>query len=800
LKRTDAAPAAVDFQTVATRAATREARLSAHLLIDPPAVVKQAEEAARASGCGAELETGALHDPVPHAGGKLLELRPEAHASRLLAARKHELGFSGREGAIDVVAVDYRITGQAGAEQDVSLHHPEALPITGELNLQVPGEPDATVGIDGSDPGGGALPSEAVPQGQLAIGPEGQLGQGGHRTPEEVATREEDYARQAGRLSRQVVEIDDLHPCKRQVAKSIPGKMGVFVRQKKGNAAGLPDAFNGGRSPRVGKPVIRRNVQSQDMSLVDAGLRADQHQATPVVSLPPVGERLQGLMVGDDDEVDPRRGSGGRHFEDRAEAVAVVGVHVDGPSDEAAAGWRQRLGSRARGLNGRGRPGNGLSPSLDKRNSEEEAAPPADLRPAVVPEGTQPPAHAGDQTHARTSSGRRPATRHDDLSAWQAIRRYETCLPADMRTVRILVIRLSAIGDCVLASPVPQALRARFPGAHVTWVVEARASEVVDGVEGVDDVLIWRDHPSRAHGLLRALWEVRRRRFDVALDLQGLAKAGVFLASSGARRRITGSRSKSLARLVSTELVPECQPPPHAVRVYLRRAAALGIGDEDLRPRVPVRLEHRLYAARFLSESIPGSATTLVGFNIGASKRSKRWPPRRFAQVADALLRDWGAHGIIFGSPAEFPLARRMVAASRCAARLHIAAGRTSLLQMAALAERCATVVTTDSGPMHIAAAMGVPVVALFGPSQPRHTGPFGEGHVVVDAVEILTRGGRTLPPAQTRYGRRFGRVDDLKAIQPEHVISAAQAVWPSAQVQAQERAVSWKSACTGGY
>jgi lipopolysaccharide heptosyltransferase II len=358
-----------------------------------------------------------------------------------------------------------------------------------------------------------------------------------------------------------------------------------------------------------------------------------------------------------------------------------------------------------------------------------------------------------------------------------------------MESVRILVIRLSAIGDCVLASPVPRALRARFPRAHITWVVEARASEVVAGAPEVDEVLIWHERPTRAHGLVRALREVRARDWDIALDLQGLAKAGLFLAGSGARRRITGSRSKSLARLAATEIVAESHPPPHAVRCYLRRAAALGLGEtEDLRPRVPVTADHRAFAEQFLRERALGRGRPLIGFNIGASKPSKRWPPRRFAAVADQLLPALDADGLIFGSPAELPLARRLLAGSRCAERLHLAAGRTSLLQYAALAERCMTVVTADSGPMHLTAAMDVPVVALFGPSQPRHTGPYGEDHVVVDAVEILTRGGRTLPPAQTHYGRRFGRVDDVKAVQAEHVIEAVHSIWPAAQLRAERR------------
>ena len=367
--------------------------------------------------------------------------------------------------------------------------------------------------------------------------------------------------------------------------------------------------------------------------------------------------------------------------------------------------------------------------------------------------------------------------------------------------MRILLIRLSAIGDCVLASPVPQLLRARFPDAHITWAVQARAREVVAGIPGVDDILVWHDTPTRWHGLARALCEARRRSFDVALDLQGLAKAGAFLASCGARRRITGSRSKTLARLAATEIVSESDPLRHAVQNYQHRAAALtGTTDEILRPTVPVTAEHRASAERFLHRHVNGSGRPVIGFNIGASKPAKCWSPVRFAQTADTLLADLDAEGIIFGAAWEVDRAQEMVAASRLRERLHCAAGITSLLEVAALAERCVTFVTADTGPMHIAAAMGVPVVGLFGPSQPTLTGPVGEGHAVVDAVDVLRREGSAVPRAQTHYGRRFGRVDDLSAIMPEHVVAATYAVWPEAEARARERLAAAKLQCANAF
>lgn len=352
--------------------------------------------------------------------------------------------------------------------------------------------------------------------------------------------------------------------------------------------------------------------------------------------------------------------------------------------------------------------------------------------------------------------------------------------------IRILLVRLSAIGDCVLASPVPTLLRRQYPDAHITWIVEARAREVVEGLPGVDEVMVWQSRPSRAVGFLRSLLEVRRRKFDIALDLQGLAKAGAFLAVSGAKRRITGSRSKTLARSVASEIVPEISPPPHAVSVYLGRAGALAAGPADLKPIVPLTTANRVRALDFVEKHIP-PLTPIIGFNLGASHPAKRWDPENFAAAADQLLPSLGAHGLVFAAPWEMNLVERMIGASKWRDRLHPVVGH-SLLDLAALAERCVTFVSADTGPMHLAAAVGVPVVALFGPSKPEHTGPYGSDHRIVDAVQVLAEEGRPLPRATTRYGRRFQRVDDLSVISPQHVTRAALEIWSTGEHRLLER------------
>jgi heptosyltransferase I len=308
--------------------------------------------------------------------------------------------------------------------------------------------------------------------------------------------------------------------------------------------------------------------------------------------------------------------------------------------------------------------------------------------------------------------------------------------------MKILIIRLSSIGDCVLASPVVEALRERYPTAHLTWAVQSKSLPVVQGLPGLSDTLVWDDRENRLPALLRALWRTWRSRFDVTLDLQGLDKAGLFAFASRANRRISGAGARNIAHWSSNEHVPE-HGVVHARLFYLRRAMSLDIAPdaaERFFPRVPVTAAHRRFADEFLSNAGFQRADRLIGLNLGAAHAFKRWPAEKFAQLANELLaRNEHTRVVVFGAGADMPLLARFEAElARCQSapddgcrpgnawrgRILPAVGRVDLMQLAALAERCAAFVTADTGPMHIVAAVGAPMVALFGPTDVARTGP----------------------------------------------------------------------------
>jgi lipopolysaccharide heptosyltransferase II len=317
--------------------------------------------------------------------------------------------------------------------------------------------------------------------------------------------------------------------------------------------------------------------------------------------------------------------------------------------------------------------------------------------------------------------------------------------------VKILIIRLSSIGDCVLSSPVLEALRERYPDAHITWAVQAKSAPVVVGLPGLDEVLLW-DNKSRVNGLWPALQRTWREKYDVVLDLHGLDKAALFALASRAPRRISGTSARFLANRMSNEKVVEDEF-MHARLFYLRRASFLDIAPdaaERFYPRIPLTQEHRASATKFLQENGVMSEHKILGLNLGASETEKQWPPERFAQLSNALMDDDEAlRVVVFGAPADKWLWERFhaeferVSHHDPSRRAHVvnAVGGLKLLEVAAVAERSAAFVSADTGPMHIAAAVGAPLLALFGPSDTNLTAPVhkpGSAPVrVLDARDI---------------------------------------------------------------
>lgn len=294
------------------------------------------------------------------------------------------------------------------------------------------------------------------------------------------------------------------------------------------------------------------------------------------------------------------------------------------------------------------------------------------------------------------------------------------------RPARVLAVRLGAIGDVVNALVLATALKEASPDSYLGWVVHPLVEPLVRGHPCVDRVHVL-ERGRGVRGFLALARELRRERYDVALDLQRLAKSALLARLSGAPRVLghDRARTKELAWLWTNERLAPGEGGAHMLTQYLAFARRLGARAEAPRHAFPSDAAAEARAAALVGEL--GGAPVLV--NLGASKPANRWAPERFGALAAALARD-GQVVCLTGGPGDRGAAERARPAAGAAVRDLV--GATSLRELVALTARARLFVGCDTGPMHLAAALGVPVVALFGPADPARTGPYGAGHVVL--------------------------------------------------------------------
>jgi len=295
---------------------------------------------------------------------------------------------------------------------------------------------------------------------------------------------------------------------------------------------------------------------------------------------------------------------------------------------------------------------------------------------------------------------------------------------------RILIVRLSALGDIVHALPVLSALLRSFPSATVDWLVEENYAAILALADGLHRRIIVRatssfDRPGAvsfggALGYARAAAFLRAERYDAALDLQGLVKSATWARVSGARRVIGFDRAhlreEFAATLYSETVVPNVAG--HVIQKNLSILSALQVpaGAPEL-PLHPIAAAATIEAIR-----AAGGAERYIVLNPGAAWPNKCWPPERFGAVAAALRDRAGLSTLVTWGPKERALADSVSQASAGAAT---PAPATSVADLAVLMRDAALVISGDTGPLHIAAAVGAPVVGLFGPTRPERNGPW---------------------------------------------------------------------------
>jgi heptosyltransferase-1 len=298
----------------------------------------------------------------------------------------------------------------------------------------------------------------------------------------------------------------------------------------------------------------------------------------------------------------------------------------------------------------------------------------------------------------------------------------------------VIFVRLGAIGDVVNALTVATALREEHPDVRVGWATHPLSLPLVDGHPAIDRVHVW----ERGGGLRefrRMAREVRGERYSVAVDLQRLQKSALLARMSGARHTLgfDRERSKELSWLWTRERIAPGPRREHMVLQYQRFLPLLGVSDLTVRHAFPPSPEAAAWAEALLKGA--GEPTIL---NLGASKPDKRWPTASFRTLAERLLDNGSESGpiVLTGGPGDVDVAAE-IAGGLDVVNL---AATTSLPQVLELCRRARRMVSADTGPMHMCAAVGTPVVAIFGPSDASRTGPWGPDHVVLQGGDRLPR------------------------------------------------------------
>ena len=298
---------------------------------------------------------------------------------------------------------------------------------------------------------------------------------------------------------------------------------------------------------------------------------------------------------------------------------------------------------------------------------------------------------------------------------------------------RVLVRGTNWIGDAVLTTPALTALRAGFPDARIALLAKTAVAELLQGHPAVDDIVLYRDPGPHAGlgGKLSLAIQLSRGRYDLAILFQNAFEAAAITALAGIPNRYgfaTDGRSLLLTHRVP--LTPNIRR-RHQVEYYLDLLRPLGIPVDPVAPTLRTTLEEDAAAVEYLRAFGVEPARVVIGLNPGSVYGSaKRWLPERYAHVADRLAAEHEACVLIFGGPGEESLGAAI--AGMMKAPTIVLSGRTSVRQLMALIKRCRLFITNDTGPMHIAQAFGVPLVAIFGPTDPATTSPFGKGHELI--------------------------------------------------------------------
>ena len=309
----------------------------------------------------------------------------------------------------------------------------------------------------------------------------------------------------------------------------------------------------------------------------------------------------------------------------------------------------------------------------------------------------------------------------------------------NMEYHNILIIKMSSLGDVLHTLPFVAVLRERFPGARLTWLVHPQFGAFVPDPPMVDEVLYFDKVKFNKMGLwdkwscfreMRSL--LHSKRFDLVIDMQGLFKSAVLAAISGCDNRIGYCEMREGSGFISRAVTGE-HAGDHVIERYLDVARYLGCTVDEIKFPMP-DLQKEWQAVQEKTEAVKEPYVVLVP---GARWETKKWPAEYFAKLAGMILRE-GNQVVLAGGPEDIPLGSQIAGLSPGVTDL---TGKTGLRELGALLQHCTAYISVDTGPLFIAAAMKRPLVALYGPTRPDRTGPYGSAEATIIKAPVPCAG-----------------------------------------------------------
>jgi lipopolysaccharide heptosyltransferase I len=291
---------------------------------------------------------------------------------------------------------------------------------------------------------------------------------------------------------------------------------------------------------------------------------------------------------------------------------------------------------------------------------------------------------------------------------------------------RILIIRLSSIGDVVRVLPALHALRDLYPDAQIDWAIEPKSRDIVEGHPELDGVLVFERQEKfmeSASAFRQLCKQVRAARYDIVVDFHGIIKSGLIMRASRAPKRygFTPPRSQDMSHLFANERVKLVSDRMNRIEENIALCNALGAKRHTLDVTIDVSDDARDQVAEYFTETFRG-AKRVVTLHVAVDRVEKQWPLEHFAKLADMLLADGRFEVLLTWGPGQKEMADEVL--KRCDRNPMVAPETPDLKHYAALAEHADLYCGGDTGPMHIASAMGTPVVAIFGGTDPYRHGP----------------------------------------------------------------------------